>query len=61
MATTSYQRVASSVVEMLEELRAQVMKRHVQLTAQDASPSKHGKGRESRDLRHKHRVARTGK
>lgn len=61
MATTSYQRVASSVVEMLEELRAQIMKRNVQLTAQDASPSKHGKGRRSRNRRHEHRVTRTDK
>ena len=38
MPKTSYHRVASSVVEMLEELSAQVMKRHVQLTTHTVSP-----------------------
>ena len=34
MLNTSYQRLASIIVEMLEELSAQVIKRNVQLTAQ---------------------------
>jgi len=66
MATTSYQRVASSVIEMLEELSAQVIKRTVQLTAQDADYSKNStsknKSRRSRkDMWHKHRVSHSGR
>ena len=65
MPNTSYKRVASSVVEMLEELRAQVIKRTVQLTAQDAAPSKKGKGRNKRrksreDIWHRHRMRPSG-
>ena len=66
MATTSYQRVASSVIEMLEELSAQVIKRTVQLTGQDVAHSKkstsRNKDRRSRkDMWHKHRVSHSGK
>jgi len=65
-ATTSYQRVASSVIEMLEELSAQIIKRTGQLTAQDAAHSKtrtsKNKSRLSRkDMWHKHRVSHSGK
>jgi hypothetical protein len=66
MTTTSYQRVASSVIEMLEELSAQVIKRAVQLTAQDAARSKKSKNRSKsrrsrKDMWHEHRVSHSGK
>jgi hypothetical protein len=54
MPNTSYHRVASSVVEMLEELSAQVLKRHVHLTTQTVSPSKKDKGKRSREKWHEH-------
>ena len=54
MPNKSYHRVVSSVVEMLEELSAQVMKRNVQLTTQTVSPSKKGKGKRSRKTWHEH-------
>lgn len=67
MATTSYQRVASSMIQILEELSAQVIKQTVQLTRQDAARSKQSKKNRSKsrrsrkDMCHEHHVSHRGK
>ncbi len=66
MATTSYQRVASSMIQILEELSAQVIKRTVQLTTEDAARSKKSKNRSKsrrsrNDMWHEHHVSHRGK
>jgi len=60
MPNKSYHRVVSSVVEMLEGLSAQVIKRNVQFTTHTASPSKKGKGKRSREKWHEHDTREKG-